>query len=88
MARSVDQLANAYARGIVVNEGFARELAGIADALRCDGHHACAEGLLRISRHHRIRGLEGRGNLVALRDRDGRAMDTFPGAATERPPSG
>ena len=71
MSRSVDQLARAFARGIVTNEGFARELATIAVILRRDGHQACAEGMLRLSRHHRIRGMEGRSNLAALSDTAG-----------------
>ena len=38
-------------------------------------HRASAEGMLRLSRHHRIRGLGGRGKLVAIHVRLGSAED-------------
>ena len=68
MTDATDRLAGALARGIVSHEGFARELAEIAEILRRDGHHASAEGMLNLNRHHRIRGMEGRGNLAAIRN--------------------
>ena len=68
MNKATDRLAGIFAREIVANEGFARELAGISEILRRDGHHASADGMMHLSRHHLIRGMEGRGNLSALRE--------------------
>ncbi|MHC2002999.1 hypothetical protein ACYQR9_21560 [Methylobacterium sp. CM6241] len=67
MSRVVEELVNALARGIVTDEGAARDFATIADTLRHDGHPASANAMLSLSRHHRIRALEGRGNLAAIR---------------------
>lgn len=67
MTEAVDRLAGIIARGVVAHEGFACELTRISEILRRDGHHASADGMLHLSRHHLIRGMEGRGNLSALR---------------------
>ncbi|TXM72755.1 hypothetical protein FV226_11275 [Methylobacterium sp. WL12] len=67
MTQAVSDLANALARGIVTDEGAARDFAAVADTFRDDGHQASVDAMLRLSRHHRIRALEGRGNLAALR---------------------
>lgn len=66
MSETTERLADILARGIVTQEGFARELAEVSEALRRDGHHASAEAMLRLCHHHRIRGMEDRGNLAAL----------------------
>ena len=75
MSRADGQLAGALARGVILDEGFARELAEIADVLRRDGHQACADGMLRLCHHHRIRAMESRGNLAALSDCKGMGAD-------------
>ncbi|KQO61043.1 hypothetical protein ASF24_03655 [Methylobacterium sp. Leaf86] len=67
MSRAVEDLVNALACGIVADERAARDFATISDTLRHNGHPASADAMLRLSRHHRIRALEGRGNLAALR---------------------
>ncbi|MHC2109215.1 hypothetical protein [Methylobacterium sp. CM6246] len=67
MTQAVADLVNALARRFVTDEDAARDFATIADTLRDDGHHASADAMLRLSRHHRIRALEGRANLAALR---------------------
>jgi hypothetical protein len=68
LTAATDRLVGILARDIIREEGFARELAEIAETLRRDRHHASAEAMLRLSRHHRIRGMQDRGNLAALRD--------------------
>lgn len=67
MSRTVENLVNALARGIVTDEGAACNFVTIAETLLDDGHPASADAMLRLSHHPRIRALEGRGNLTALR---------------------
>jgi len=67
MSETTERLADILARGIATQEGFARELAEVLKSLRRDGHHASAEAMLRLCHHHRIRGMEDRGNLATLR---------------------
>lgn len=62
-------LMDAFLRCILVNEGFACEIAEIANQCEQDGNHGIAAALLNISRNHRIRGMVNRANLVALTQR-------------------
>lgn len=89
MTAAADRLAGIFARGINNDEGFAHELAAVSEILRQDAHPTSAEGMLRFSRHHRIRGMEGRGKLVTLQDHAGHAEDVqFLVGETSRPDGG
>jgi len=89
MTAAADRLAGILARGIDNDEGFAHELAAVSEILRQDGHPTSAEGMLRLSRHHRIRSMEGRGKLVALQDHAGHAEDAhFLDGETGHPDGG
>ncbi|MCJ2139977.1 hypothetical protein [Methylobacterium sp. E-066] len=60
-------LMDAYLRCIVIDEGFAREIAAIADECVRDRNHAVAKTMRDISRNHRIRGMESRAQIAALK---------------------
>jgi hypothetical protein len=59
---------------IAVNEGFACEVAEIAEQCELDGNHAIAATMRYISRNHWIRGMESRANLAVLQ---GQHADIF-----------
>lgn len=66
MLDSHRDLLDALFRCIVTDEGFAREVAEIAERCERDGNHAVAAAMRNISRNHRIRGMESRANLAAV----------------------
>lgn len=49
---------------------MARELAEFAHLAAQDGHHAIAQMMQQMSRHRRVKGMELRGNLAALKAGD------------------
>lgn len=64
-------LEDAFFRCIGIDEEFAGELAGVADRCEQDGNHVVAATIRRISRNHRIRGMEHRATLAALMSEHG-----------------
>ena len=61
-------LMDAFLRCIVVDEGFAGEMAEVAYQCEKDGNQAVAAALRNISRNHRIRGMESRAQIAALQE--------------------
>lgn len=57
---------DAKTQEIILDEGFARDLAEVAYTMQQDGHHVVAEGMRNLSRHHRIRGLKARAEIMIL----------------------
>ena len=67
MRDAVQELIDVTVRRIILDEGFARDLAEIAHACEQDGAPETAEGIPDLSRHHRIKPLEKRAGIAALR---------------------
>lgn len=59
-------LMDAFLRCVMVDEGFADEIAEVARQCGRDGNHGVAATLMNISRNHRIKGMESRAKLVAF----------------------
>lgn len=59
-------LLDAFLRCIVTDEGFAHEIAVIADQCEQGGNHAVAAAMRNVSCNHQIRGMEGRAQIAAL----------------------
>ena len=66
MQDSHRDLMDAFLRCIVLDEGFADDVAVLADQCEQDGNHAVAAAMRNISRTHRIRGMENRAQVAAL----------------------
>lgn len=58
MQDSHRDLMDAFLRCIVLDEGFADDVAVLADQCEQDGNHAVAAAMRSISRNQRIRGME------------------------------
>ena len=82
MRDEVRQLIDVLLRGIVQDEGFARELGELAHQLEQDGNFNTAQGMLDLGRRHRIQGMKARAKIAALCDRYG---DLFPGDEQNQP---
>ncbi|TNC04484.1 hypothetical protein FF100_36575 [Methylobacterium terricola] len=67
MTNTHRRLVDAMIAEIIEQEGMAQELAEFADLMEEDGHHATADTLRAMSRGRRVKGMELRGNLAALR---------------------
>ena len=75
MRDAVRSLIEELLRAIVIEEGVARECAEIAHTCREEGGHEIAGGIQSLARHHRVRAMEARARVAALkatyRDLDG-----------------
>lgn len=69
MRNEVRRLTDVLLHGIVQDEGFARELAELAHGSEKDGSTTIAQGMLNLSRHHRIKGIKARAEMTALYER-------------------
>ncbi|WP_018262475.1 hypothetical protein [Methylobacterium sp. WSM2598] len=66
MRDELRRLISVILEGIVLDEGFARELAEIAHQCQQDGNPSVARGMQALSRMHRVKGIEGRAKLAGL----------------------
>lgn len=78
MRNAVHSLRDELLRAIVVDEGIAREFAEIAYACRQSGGLQTAEGILGLARHHRVKAMEARARVAALRARYPRDLNGGP----------
>lgn len=83
MPNSERDLLGAFFRCIEMDEEFASELADAADRCERAGNHDVAATMRRISRNHRIRGMEHRATLAALTDAYLPAPEQDPGCPRE-----
>ena len=66
MREAIRDLMDVILKGIVQDEGFARELAEVAHQLGPDDHILSVEVLRSLSRRHRVRAIHGHAELAAL----------------------
>ncbi|KQP77555.1 MULTISPECIES: hypothetical protein [unclassified Methylobacterium] len=69
MSDAIRNLMDVILRGIVEDEGFARELADAAFQLGSDDDLVSVQVLCSLSRQHRVRAIKGRAELAALAER-------------------
>jgi len=67
MRDAVRSLIEEPLRAIVVEEGVARECAEIAHTCRQEGGHEIAGGIQSLARHHRVKAVEARAQVAALK---------------------
>ena len=69
MRAEIQQLLDILIKGIVLAEGCTSELANMAALAREEGNLGFAKAALLLSRQHRIKAMELRGQIAALSER-------------------
>jgi hypothetical protein len=66
MRQEIRNLMDLLATWIIIDEGFARELAETAQQMEKDGHSMIADMYFTLSRYRRVKAIEAHAKLAAL----------------------